>query len=206
MLNDKLYLFDFDGTITSKDSFKEFLISAATNKAFFFYNYYFLCIPYLLLYKLGFYNSLKLKIIRLNYIFKNYSILEFKRFSDSFCKKILPSMLKTDALKYLNDIKLTGKSDIFIISGSFDFILAEWCKLNSIQLITNNTEITENHGKIHFSPTNNLDCVYAEKIYRLRELINTQNYNYIESFGDTEGDFYLYAISDNFNHNFFKGG
>ena len=85
-----LAVFDFDGTITSKDSFLEFI--KYTHSSFKLYLFLFLISPLIVLYFLKLYPNQKLKTIIFSFFYKGKSEkallkkgMEFTSYLNSFC-------------------------------------------------------------------------------------------------------------------------
>jgi phosphoserine phosphatase len=81
----------------------------------------------------------------------------------------------------------------------YNFLLEKWCKSLDIFLITNN--IFYQHDIIY---PNESDCNYTNKVKRIKELYNLNNYTKILAFGDSDGDLEMLKIADEKYYNYFK--
>lgn len=177
-----LVLFDFDGTLTRKDTLFE-IIKYIKGKSSFYRGI--LCLsPFLSLYQLKLISAKKTKERMLKYFFKGMEYDIFIEKCNGFGKDILPSLIKNDALKALNNHKLSGH-DIYIVSASAEEWLKVWCHDKGISCIATRLEVKENKltGKI-----NGKNCNGMEKVNRIRETIDLSLYQNIVVYGDTQGD------------------
>ena len=131
----RLYLIDFDGTITSKDSFVEF--SFFSTPTFFFIKFwittffFFFLIPKSRLKERFFEN------------FKEMDAISFKFICDQFIKKKLIKNIKK-SFKDFNE-GLDSKSKIVIVSASISNYLKPWCDSMDFELISTELELSLIH-------------------------------------------------------------
>ena len=79
---DTIVAFDFDGTITRKDTLLEFIKFAKGNIAF--YTGFCFYMPILLAYKLGLYPNWKVKQKIFTYFFRGTSLVDFNKLCNDF--------------------------------------------------------------------------------------------------------------------------
>lgn len=177
-------LFDFDGTLTYKDSFRAYLQFSSTPFVFWFKNYL-LSLPYAVLYKFKLISTHKFKEVRLKLFLTQKSAAELERLSNDFATIIIPKIIKKSGLERINWHKAEGHQ-IWIVSASFDIVLEKWCNQNNIGLLTNKAE-RNNSNRLtgHFPKP---DCNYEEKVHRIKKAIDLQNVSTIYAYGDTSGD------------------
>ena len=192
-MSKNLALFDFDGTITTKDSLSDFFKFIEPNPIFYFYYKYLFNIKDNIGYKLGFIDLDKLKKSRIEAFFHKKKYADLVAFGVIYANLILPELIKTSALEAI-DNHLINNDDVYIVSASIDIILKDWCLKKNINLITNNIDIGSNNylGR---------DCNYEEKLIRIKQCINLKKYNLIYAYGDTQGDKYMLEIA---NHKFYQ--
>jgi len=188
-----LALFDFDGTITTKDTLSDFFKFIEPNLIKFFYYKYVFNIKDNIAYKLGFIDLDKLKKSRIEAFFHKKNYADLLALGDNYATIILPKLIKTSALEAI-DNHLNNNDDVYIVSASIDIILKNWCLKKNISLITNNIDSASNNylGR---------DCNYEEKLIRIKQSINLEKYNFIYAYGDTEGDKYMLEIA---NYKFYQ--
>jgi len=190
-----LALFDFDGTITKKDSLMEFI-------KFYKGSYSFMIglivlSPILLLYKVRIIKNWKAKERVLTYFFKNEPFKEFCLKSTEFSIKIIPDLVKPEAIQSI--IQHIGKGDrVIVISASFENWLVDWCKTMKLELIGSKIEVRNGliTGKIE-----GRNCYGTEKVIRLKQYLDISQFSEIYAYGDSKGDLPLLELA---NHRFYQ--
>jgi phosphatidylglycerophosphatase C len=183
--------FDFDGTLTYKDSFDSFLRQSCAPAAFLFKKYVW-DFPYLVAYKLKLISTHQLKQRRLKTFLASKSSNELEQITKQFSEIVLPKIIKKSGLERIAWHKAEGHQ-IWIVSASFDFVLEKWCAQNNINLITNKAEITTHNRLSGFFPKP--DCNNEEKVNRIRQNIDLEKATAIYAYGDTSGDSAMLALS-----------
>ncbi len=195
----KISIFDFDGTITSKDTLLEFLKFTKGKLAF--YWGVLLYSPVLIAMKLKFYPNDKAKQHLFSYFFKGISIKQFNQWGVDFIPHI-EKMLYPKALKALKEHKSQGDK-VIIISASIENWIKPWTDLTGIDLLIA-TQIEVNiEGKLtgRFSSKN---CYGQEKVNRLLEIFPDINNYTLIAYGDSRGDKELIEIANEGWYNKFK--
>ena len=186
----KIALFDFDGTLTHKDSFWAFL-KFTHGKAGLLRHFMYLW-PVLFLYKAGLLPNYRAKKIVFRHFYKNWPAPLFQEKSKLFCSQVLPKILNTKALAKLNWHQKQGHR-VVIVSAMFEPVLQPWCTENQVRLIATKLEIK--NGKItgNFSSGN---CYGQEKVSRIKLEGLLENKPFIYAYGDSAGDKPLLALAD----------
>ncbi len=186
-----LALFDFDGTLYKKDSLLEFTKFA---KGFFeFYKGILLLSPYLIGLKLGLLNNEKVKIRFITYFFKGLEIEKFNSLAKSFSlEKIDQDLNKKIFLKFKEHIN--SNHQVFIITASIPEWIIPWSNQYKVKVIGTKLEIIDSEITGKFSSKN---CFGGEKVTRLKELINLNEYDQIFVYGSGKGDFQLLSLARN---------
>ncbi len=184
-----LVLFDFDGTITNKDSFLAF-IKFTHGKAR-FYAGFFLLFPFLLLYKIGVITNQKAKELVLSLFYKNKPISYLEERGNLFASQVLPACIRPKALEKIKEYQEKGYT-IVVVSASIKEWLSAWCKTHNLQLIS--TELATKEGKIT-GKLSTPNCFGAEKVTRIRSEISLTNFSHIIAFGDSSGDKEMLALA-----------
>jgi phosphatidylglycerophosphatase C len=175
-----LALFDFDGTISTKDSLSEFLKYIEPNYFKFIFLKYFCSLPQNIAYKIGIISSDDLKKKRIELFFKNKKYSDLVKLGSKFATDVLPTIVKSSAIQAIQN-HLLNKDEVYIISASLDIILKNWCNSHKVYLITNTIDPIK---KIY----NGADCNYNVKVTMLNQHLNIRDYELIFAYGDTEGD------------------
>jgi phosphatidylglycerophosphatase C len=190
-----LALFDFDGTITKKDSFIEFIKYYKGFRSFCFG--FIILSPILLLYMCGIIKNSRTKSIVFSWFFKNEAYKVFKSKCRSFSLTIIPNLIRSNALAAIKQHIQSGYK-VIIISASFEDYLTDWCRSMELELIGTKIEIKND------SVTGKLDgknCYGAEKVIRLKQLIDLSQFSEIYAYSDSRSDMPLLKIA---NQRFYK--
>ncbi len=124
-MNKTIALFDFDGTITIKDSTKSFYRFLYRSNFTYLFNNYILCLLHISLYKMGIINYLPLKKYRLNIHTSKFNNIEFQNLVDEFYSKYFSELLNPKAIDRIQWHKSQGH-EVWVISASYDFLLHKW--------------------------------------------------------------------------------
>lgn len=193
-----LALFDFDGTITKKDSFLEF-IKFYRGKLPFFLGLLVLS-PLLILMKLKFLRNSKVKEITFGFFFRNEPYQKFTEKCKEFSLKIIPRLIKQNAFLTLETHVKNGDR-VVIVSASAENWLQDWCKSMNIELIGTKLQIINGliTGKI-----DGKNCYGPEKVTRLKQYLNVSEYQQIYAYGDSRGDYELLELAHQKRYQYFK--
>ncbi|UII30971.1 HAD-IB family hydrolase [Fulvivirga ulvae] len=178
----KLALFDFDGTLTTKDTFIEFI--KFYRGAFKFYLGFMLLAPILILYKLKVIPNWRAKEYVITYFFKGESIAHFNEKGRAFAEEFIPGMVRKKALDKFNQHIAQGDL-VMIVSASAVNWVKPWADKNGVELIATNLETKNNRltGRIL-----GRNCYGSEKVSRIGSQIDIRDYSDIHVYGDSRGD------------------
>lgn len=185
----KLSLFDFDGTITTKDTFVEFIKFYKGPIKFWFG--FILLSPLIIAFKIKLIPNWKAKELVLIYFFKNTPFKEFEETCSKFNELIIPQLIRPKALE---EIKLHQKENrtIWIVSASPELWIKDWATKYNIQLI--GTKLETINGLITGKLKGN-NCYGPEKAVRIKKVIQLDDFNFIEAYGDSSGDKEMLALA-----------
>lgn len=187
----KLALFDFDGTLTRKDSLFELIKFIHGKKHF--YKGLLILSPYLFLFQLKVIPNWKAKEKVLTYFFKGMSLDIFQNYCNRFASEIIPVLLREDAMWALKQFKDHG-TRIVIVTASAENWVMPWCSMENIACIATHLEIKDGRvtGKIEGQ-----NCHGKEKVNRIKKTIDLSKYNKIYAFGDSKGDLQMLQLATN---------
>lgn len=187
----KIYIFDFDNTISNKDSLVCFTIYSL-NK-FLFFKYW---ISVFLLFPFRSKSDLK-EMFYSN--FKGYSSDNFNSLCLDFMQHKLSKSIKTSFLNFVE--KIDENSKLVVVSASIKNYLKPWCDKMGYDLIS--TELKVENGKLtgKFSSPN---CNGYEKVKRIKEKYNLSEYKEIHVFGNSKGDLPMLELGTHKYYKFFK--
>jgi phosphatidylglycerophosphatase C len=178
----EIAFFDFDGTITKKDTLLEVIKFQKGNSAF--YKGFFLLSPYLVAMKINILSNQVVKEKVLKYFFGGISVNQFQKKCSEFSEKILPQLIRPAALEMIHELRQKN-FEVIIVSASPNNWFEDWCKKNHILFISTTLEVIE--GKITGKILGR-NCHGEEKVKRIKQSYNLSEYETIYCFGDTKGD------------------
>lgn len=177
----RLALFDFDGTITSRDTLFEFIRFTHGDIAFFLR--FTLLMPVLVLMKLGLITNQRAKEIVLAHFFGGQPQDLFNQKCFEFTKTV-GVMIRPGAMKSIRELK-EQKARIIVVSASPENWVKPWCDSMGIECIATKLETS---GQLITGRISGLNCHGEEKVRRIREVLTLADYNEILAFGDTPSD------------------
>ena len=196
----ELYLFDFDGTITNRDSLLQFL--AYSKNSWQLLSGYLYILPFAVLMKLKLYSNQKAKTKLFSFHFKGMGIEEFDQLCMDYSQNELPKIIKTSFLDYLTALKQENKDKTFVVvSASFKSYLKYWSNSMGFDLLATELEVKNGTLTGKFDTKN---CYGIEKVNRIKAVYDLSNYNTISVFGDSRGDKEMLLLGDHSFFNYFK--
>lgn len=187
----RIAAFDFDGTITRKDTLIEFLRFAGGSARF--YAVFALYSPLLVLMKLKLYSNQKAKEKIFAHYFKDIPLEQFndlcRRFSEQKGQPLVYADAKTQIAKH----KAQG-DEVIIISASIENWVYHFAEaLKADKLLATQVEVQD--GKItgRFLTAN---CYGKEKVKRLLSAYPERDKYYLIAYGDSRGDKELLQFAD----------
>lgn len=187
----KLYAFDFDGTITTKDTFIAFIRFVKGDLRTFLG--LLLYAPILIMMKLKLYPNWKAKQQLFTYFFKGMNMKEFKLKCNEFARHN-KALIRPLALIEIQKALKEGEK-VIIITASIDMWVRPFFSELDKDIRIVGTKIEEKEGKVtgHFITRN---CYGAEKVNRLKEIMPNRNSYELISYGDSRGDKELLEYAD----------
>jgi phosphatidylglycerophosphatase C len=181
-LQKNIAFFDFDGTITTKDTMLEFAKYCHSTP-----NYLLgmgLILPWLIGMKVGLVSKQKAKEKFITYFFGNTSLQKFNNDCNLFTKEVMPHLIKVDALQTIKKFQ-SENTEVVIVSASAENWVAPWCIQQNIVFLCTKLEVKENKitGKLLGK-----NCNGIEKVNRIKQQFDTVYYKNIYCYGDTDGD------------------
>jgi phosphatidylglycerophosphatase C len=194
----QIAFFDFDGTITKDDTLLKFIrFSVGDIK---FLTGLIMLSPTLVLYKLKLIPNYKAKQTMISWFFKGYSKEAFKKMATEYSLNHIDKILRPKAVEKLHWHK-KNDHEIVIVSASIDCWIRPWCEKNGHKLIATQLEIEDDTITGKFL-TNN--CYGKEKVNRIKESYDLDNYEYIYAYGDSQGDKNMLELADESSYKPFR--
>ncbi|HSI91832.1 MAG TPA: HAD family hydrolase [Adhaeribacter sp.] len=185
-----LALFDFDGTLTTKDSFMAFLLfTHGRVKLALHFSYLW---PALLLYQLKILSNSKVKRLVVQQLYKNWPVTFFREKASVFCRDALPALLNPEAMAKLEWHRQQGHR-VVVVTAMFEQVLETWCQAQNLELLATRLETENGNLTGNF---NTLNCYGTEKARRVKAAGLLAQNPLVFAYGDSEGDKALLALAD----------
>ena len=192
----KLYLFDFDGTLTYKDTMFLYLKFYNSTK---FYVQFVKHISLFVLLKLKLADAEKVKKSFISSILKGESRAKIDKKAQSFFEKFERDIFRKNALEFIQNIDRT-QTECYIVSASLDIWVKPFAEKLNIKLLATQTEFADDIFTGNFIGKN---CNGPEKVKRIIEAVKGRKFDKIIAFGDTSGDREMLAWADESQFEFF---
>ena len=184
-----LALFDFDGTITTRGMFPDFVRLAVPRRRLVLGKV--LLAPLIAGYKLGLVSGSVVRAAIVRFGFSGLRLAVVETHGLHFAQSAIAPVLRPEALERINWHKSQGDT-IVVVSGALDVYLRHWCNANQLALVCSSLE--HRHGVLtgrYQGP----QCVLDEKARRVREAYDLSSYSCIYAYGDTREDLGLLSLA-----------
>lgn len=196
--NRTLVLFDFDGTITNKDSLFVFTRFAKGNFRFFFSMLY-LALP-MVLQKINLLTAQHTKEVFLAHFFRNKNYADFKNLCFQFKEQALSSIIRPKALSAILSHKQAGDRILIVSASPQDWIIP-WATQFGIEVLATQLEIQDDRltGRIIGK-----NCNGIEKVNRISQHVKLSDYKQVIAYGDSAGDHQMFELARKKNYKPFR--
>lgn len=186
----KIAVFDFDGTLTTKDTLLEFIKFACGRKKY--YIGFLLFFPVLVLMKTGLYPSGKAKEKFFSFYFKGMKYDIFLQLGSEFAQ-IISTFTNNKTISILQKHVLE-KADIYVVTASIEEWVRPYCeRLNVKNVIGTKIEVVNGYLTGRFVSKN---CYGKEKVSRMIDIEPDRSSYYLYAYGDSYGDKALLEYAD----------
>ena len=191
----QIVAFDFDGTLTTKDTLIEFICYACGTRAFLFG--FLRYVHLLVLMKLGLYPNYKAKQKVFAHFFEGMKIEEF----DGLCQRFAKDnqhLLRPKGVEAIQQAMDEG-AEVLIVSASID----NWVREMITDPVIIGTQIEIKDGLLtgRFLTKN---CYGQEKVNRILALYPHRSEYHLTAYGDSRGDKELLAFADESHYKPFR--
>lgn len=187
--NKNLALFDFDGTLCSKDSFTGFIFYALSKRHI--VKQGIKLIPWIQAYYLNIYppNAMRSKLFKAMFADMTASeILDLALdYSYQLRKQLCPKLYQ-QLITHQNN-----NDDVVIVSASIDIYLSDIAQLLNVDLICTEAEIKNNKISGFFATP---DCSSEQKKIRILEKYDLNQYDLIYAYGNSKEDLAMFSLAD----------
>lgn len=184
-----LVLFDFDGTLTRRDSLLDFLKFAVGS--YDFYKGLVRLSPVLAAYGLRIISNSVAKERLIEHFLAGWDTARFESVADEYSKHCIDSILRPEAFTTLQQHLASGHR-VAIVSASMEDWLRAWCQVHQVELIATRLERDGARLTGRFATKN---CHGPEKVARVRAHFDLETFNEIYAYGDSRGDREMLALA-----------
>ncbi|MES1982978.1 MAG: HAD family hydrolase [Pseudomonadota bacterium] len=184
-------VFDFDGTLTRRDTLLPFLISVAGPTIFI--RHMLQLVPVLIAYRLGLMRNdlAKQRVLRRFLCGMASASLQSK--AQHFATSTVPQLLRPEAMQRLQWHQRQGHRCI-VISASLQLYVEPWASAAGCREVLA-TELEVRVGQVTGN-INGENCFGSEKVRRLEALLGDRGGYILYAYGDSRGDRELLASAD----------
>jgi len=184
-----LALFDFDGTITTRETMPGFMHAAVRPARLRLGKV--LLWPLILGYKAGFVSAVTVRAAICFLGFRRVPVLELEMHGLRFAREFLPTALRPEAMARIAWHKARGDT-IVVVSGGLDTYLRHWCEAHRLHLLCSRLE--QRDGRLTGRYLGR-QCVRDEKARLVREHFPPERFPRVFAYGDTPEDLALLALA-----------
>ncbi|ROH97766.1 HAD family hydrolase [Chryseobacterium daecheongense] len=192
----KLYCFDFDGTITYKDTMFMYLRFYDSTK---FRIQFIKHVPLFILLKLKLAETEKVKKSFIGSILKGQTQEKIEKKSKEFFEKNYPGIIRENALDFINNMDRSNIQSL-LVTASLDIWAKPFADALQMRLVSTKAEFENGIFTGNFIGKN---CNGKEKLVRIKEEISNTKFDKIIAFGDTSGDKYMLKWANEGHYQFF---
>lgn len=184
-----LALFDFDGTITDRESFPAFIRSAVPAGRLWLGSL--ILAPLILGYRLGLVSGVRVRAAIVRVAFRSTSSTDYQEAGQKFAREQIPAMLRPEALQRIAWHRARG-DQVAVVSGAFDVYLEAWCQQQGLECLCSSLESRAERLTGRYAGA---QCVGDEKVQRIRARFPLDQYPQIHAYGDTVEDLAMLELA-----------
>lgn len=186
----RLALFDFDGTITDRDSFFDFLMFTFGIPRFIVG--LIAVSPFLFMFLARVIPNWRAKEAVFRHFLKGRTREFFEAAAAKYSAERIPRIVRDEAIERLEWHRARGDR-IVVVSASAEPWLRGWCESLGLELIGTRLQVVDGRmtGRI-----DGKNCHGAEKVRRIRECCRPDDFEYVYAYGNSGGDRDMLALAD----------
>jgi phosphatidylglycerophosphatase C len=184
-----LALFDFDHTITTRDTFTDFIHCALSRRRLAFGRA--LLTPTIVGYRLGVVSSNTIRSHIVRVAFSGDDHARVQDIAHTYARTALPHAARPEMMRAIERHQAAGHT-VAVVSASLDVYLSEWCRMHGLQLLCSSLEARDGRLTGRFAGP---QCDFDEKALRVRATFNLGAYARIHAYGDSPGDHAMLALA-----------
>ena len=192
----KLVLIDFDGTITTKEVYTKFVLTATHPLRLVLAGL--LISPAIVSYKSGLLPANKMRPLVARAAFFGVSEKSLTEKAERFVEDYVPTVLRADMLDTIRGHQENGDR-VVVVSASLSPYLNIWCSQMGIEVLCSDLVVRRGRftGRYRYG-----DCSLYNKVEAVKRHINLSDVSHITAYGDTHEDF---AMLDMANIGVYRG-
>jgi phosphatidylglycerophosphatase C len=184
-----LALFDFDGTISRKDSFVAFMKFTHGTPVFMFR----MGVGFLTFFgwKMGLVKSHYTKVKALKGFYRGWTEARMMEARGRFTKEVIPTILFPKAVDRINWHRQEGHR-VVVVTASCDAWLGDWANQMGLEMLCTEMELKEG---VYTGELSKPNCRGREKVNRIRQHLDLEEYSAVYAYGNDHGDDHMLAIA-----------
>lgn len=188
-MNKEIAFFDFDGTVTSKDTMLVFLRYLSGDIRY--YTNMLLLTPVFAAMELGMVSNHRAKEIMLTRFIGGMEENQLQQACRRFSSEVLPLIIRPGAMDCISGFRNRGV-EVVVVSAAPEYWVCDWCQAQNISLLSTRLEVINGRltGKIL-----GRNCHGEEKVRRIRQAYALDGYTTIHAYGDTKADKPMLALA-----------
>lgn len=185
-----LALFDFDGTITDRETFPGFVRATVDRRRLRWGAA--LLAPHVIGYRLGWVSgeAVRRRIVAFGYRGRRES--EVRAAAEQYLREVVARQIRPEALERLAWHRERGDR-VVVVTANLELFVSAWCEQQGLEYICSHLEARDGVLTGRYLGR---DCCGPEKSRRVRERIALQDYASVHAYGDTVEDRELLALAD----------
>ncbi|MFC4729677.1 HAD family hydrolase [Coralloluteibacterium thermophilus] len=184
-----LALFDFDGTITTRETLPDFLRLAVPPRRLAIGKV--VLAPLVVGYRIGLVPGTLVRSVLVRVGFAGVPAAATAAHGADFAARVLPGLLRPEAMARIAWHKARGDT-VAVVSGGFDVYLKHWCDAHGLALLCSSLE--EADGRLT-GRYRGAQCVRREKVRRVLAEYDLSAYARVYAYGDTREDLDLLGLA-----------
>lgn len=191
-----LALFDFDGTLTTRETFGAFIAFAVPRHRRMLG--WLLLWPLVVGYRLRLLSGTRVRASVVWIGFRGLGEGNVREAGLRFAQTILPGLMRAEALATMQQHQARGDT-VVVVSGAFDTYLAHWCEAHGVELLCSRLQHANGRMTGRYAGP---QCVGQEKARQVRSIHALDAYTEVHAYGDTDEDLALLALA---HRKFYRG-
>jgi len=185
-----LALFDFDGTITTREMFPDFMRFAVAPRRLAVGQV--VLAPWVAGYRLGMVAGNRVRARIVHFGFRGVAETAVRKAGATFADAVLPGAVRPEAAERIGWHKSRGDR-VVVVSGSLDCYLAPWCRAQSVELICSQLEVVDGRLTGRYLGE---QCVGEAKARLARARYDLAAFETVYAYGDTHEDLQMLALAE----------